>query len=83
MLRNGSINKGAIAGPHLARTSHINSRVVGGRVFYPVRPRLYNSPRGGVTKFCSQQTEVIQNHENEHVRSTGQGEARHTKYKTL
>jgi hypothetical protein len=30
-----------------------------------------------------QQAEVIQNHENEHVRSIGQGEARHRKYKKL
>jgi hypothetical protein len=28
-----------------------------------------------VTKLCRQQAEVTQNHENEHVRSTGQGEA--------
>jgi hypothetical protein len=27
--------------------------------------------------------EVIQNHDNEHVRGIGQGEARHTKYKRL
>jgi hypothetical protein len=36
-----------------------------------------------ITKLCRQQTEVIQNHENENVRSIGQGEARHRKYKTL
>jgi hypothetical protein len=34
-----------------------------------------------ITKLCRQQAEVIKNHENEHVRSTGQGEARHTKCK--
>jgi hypothetical protein len=34
-----------------------------------------------ITKLCRQQAEVIQNHENEHVRSIGQGEARHIKYK--
>jgi hypothetical protein len=34
-------------------------------------------------KLCRQQTEVIRNHENEHVRSTGQGEAKHRKYKRL
>jgi hypothetical protein len=28
-----------------------------------------------VTKLCRQQAEVIQNHENEYVRSIGQGEA--------
>jgi hypothetical protein len=37
-----------------------------------------------MTKLCrQQQAEVIQNHENEHVRSIGQGEARHRKYKRL
>jgi hypothetical protein len=34
-----------------------------------------------ITKLCKQQAEVIQNQENEHVRSTGQGEARHGKSK--
>jgi hypothetical protein len=34
-------------------------------------------------KLCKRQAEVIQNHENEHVRSTGQGEAGHRKYKRL
>jgi hypothetical protein len=29
-----------------------------------------------ITKLCSQQAEVIQNHENEHVHSREQGEAR-------
>jgi hypothetical protein len=36
-----------------------------------------------MTKLCTQQAEVIQNHENERVRSTGQGEARHRQYKRL
>jgi hypothetical protein len=36
-----------------------------------------------ITKTCRQQAEVIQNHENEHVRYIGQGEARHRKYKRL
>jgi hypothetical protein len=35
------------------------------------------------TKLCRQKTEVIQNHENEPIRSIGQGEARHRKYKRL
>jgi hypothetical protein len=34
-----------------------------------------------ITKSCRQQAEVIQNHENENVRYTGQGEAPHRKYK--
>jgi hypothetical protein len=36
-----------------------------------------------ITKSCRQQPEVIQNHENENIRYTGQGEARHRKYKRL
>jgi hypothetical protein len=40
-------------------------------------PYLYDY----VTKLCRQQAEVIQNHENEYVRSIGHGEARHIKYK--
>jgi hypothetical protein len=36
-----------------------------------------------ITKLCSQQTEVIQNHENANVRKIGQGEPRHKKYKGL
>jgi hypothetical protein len=36
-----------------------------------------------ITKLCRQQAEVIQNRENEHVHSIGQGEVRHGKYKRL
>jgi hypothetical protein len=36
-----------------------------------------------ITKLCRQQAEVIQNHENDHTHSIGQGEARHRKYKRL
>jgi hypothetical protein len=36
-----------------------------------------------ITKLCRKKAEVIQNHENEHVRSIGQGEATHRKYKRL
>jgi hypothetical protein len=36
-----------------------------------------------ITKLCRKQAEVIRNHENEHVRGIGQGEARHRKYKRL
>jgi hypothetical protein len=32
-----------------------------------------------ITKLCRRQAEVIRNHENEHVRIIGQGEARHRK----
>jgi hypothetical protein len=36
-----------------------------------------------ITKLCRQLAEVIENHENEHIRSIGQGLARHRKYKWL
>jgi hypothetical protein len=36
-----------------------------------------------ITKLCTQQAEVIQNHENENVHNIGQGEARHRKHKRL
>jgi hypothetical protein len=38
---------------------------------------------GYITKLCRRQAEVIWNHENEHVRGIGQGEARHRKYERL
>jgi hypothetical protein len=34
-------------------------------------------------KIVQQQAEVVPNHENEHVRSLGQGKARHRKYERL
>jgi hypothetical protein len=36
-----------------------------------------------ITNLCRQQAQVIQLHENIHVCNTGQGEARHRKYKRL
>jgi hypothetical protein len=36
-----------------------------------------------VTKLCRRQAKAIQNHENEHIRGIGQGEAKHRKYKRL
>jgi hypothetical protein len=36
-----------------------------------------------VTNLCRQQAKVIQNQDNEHVRSIGQGEIRRKKYKRL
>jgi hypothetical protein len=44
-----------------------------------ILPYVYNY----ITKLCRQQVEVVQNHENEHVRDIGQGEDRHRKYKDL
>jgi hypothetical protein len=42
-------------------------------------PYMYDN----ITKLCRQQAEVIQNHENKRVRSTGQREARRRKYERL
>jgi hypothetical protein len=42
-------------------------------------PKVYDC----ITKLCRQQAEVIQNHINPNVRSTGQGEAQHRKYNRL
>jgi hypothetical protein len=58
------------------------------RFFYVVRAELIlgaleQQSLGYITKICRQQAEVIQNHDNENVRSIGQGEAPHRKYKTL
>jgi hypothetical protein len=36
-----------------------------------------------ITEICRKQAEVIQNHDNENVRSIGNGEARHRKRKRL
>jgi hypothetical protein len=36
-----------------------------------------------IAKVCRQKAEVKQNHENENIRSIGQGEPRHWKYKGL
>jgi hypothetical protein len=35
------------------------------------------------TKLFREKEEVIRNQQNEHIRSLGQGESRHIKYKTL
>jgi hypothetical protein len=42
-------------------------------------PHIYDY----ITKLCRQQAEVIQNRENANVRSIGQDEPRHRKYKRL
>jgi hypothetical protein len=36
-----------------------------------------------IIKLCRKQAQVIQHHENIHVRNNGQGEAQHRKYKRL
>jgi hypothetical protein len=62
-----------------------NAKLVGRQIDYPRRtpirdlhlafqiPFVYDY----ITKLCRQQVEVIQNHDNENVRTIGQGEARH------
>jgi hypothetical protein len=39
--------------------------------------------KGSEFEEVGKQAEVIQNHENENVRNSGQGETRHRKYKRL
>jgi hypothetical protein len=36
-----------------------------------------------IIELCKQKAEVIQNHQNDHVRNKGKGEGRHRKYKRL
>jgi hypothetical protein len=36
-----------------------------------------------ITKLCRKQAEIIDSHENEHLRNTGQGETPHRKHKRL
>jgi hypothetical protein len=43
----------------------------------------FNFPYDYVTNLCRRQAEVIQNHEKVHIRSIGQGEARHRQHKGL
>jgi hypothetical protein len=43
------------------------------------RPYVYDY----ITKLCRLQAEVVKKHENDHVHSVGQGEARHKIYKML
>jgi hypothetical protein len=45
--------------------------------------RTYRTAGGNIKTLCRQQIEVIQNHEKEHVRSMGKGEARNRKYKEV
>jgi hypothetical protein len=62
--------------PHHWKLSKVHT---GLQLAHGYQPSVYDYK----AKLCRQQTEVIQNHGNEHIRSTGQGEARHRKYKRL
>jgi hypothetical protein len=62
--------------PHHWKFSKVH---IGTRFAHDFQPSVYDY----IIKLCRQQAEVIQNHENEHVHSIGEGEARHRKYKSL
>jgi hypothetical protein len=52
---------------------------------FPISPAMCKSNKRHlydyIIKLCRQQAEVIEIHENKHVRGTGHGEARNRKYK--
>jgi hypothetical protein len=75
------------ADTHLLKLQRLQNKVLRSTGNFPVRdlhvtlktPCFYDF----ITKLCWQQAEVIQNHHNPNVRSIGQGEAPHRKYKIL
>jgi hypothetical protein len=79
------------ADTHLLKLQRLKNRVLRSNGNFPRRtpvrelhkafsiPYVYDD----MTQLSRQQAEVIQNHENANVRNTGQGEARHRKYKRL
>jgi hypothetical protein len=79
------------AGIHLMKFQRLQNKVLRASKNFPkctpVRDlhTAFNLPHAYDyrTKLFRQQAEVVQNHENEHVRSTEQGEARQRKYKRL
>jgi hypothetical protein len=80
-----------VADTHLLKLQHMQNKVLRTTGNFPRCTPVsdmhtaFNLPyvKDYITKLCRQQAAVIQNHENEHVRGTGQGEARHRKYKRL
>jgi hypothetical protein len=80
-----------VADTYLLKQQHLRNKVLRTTGNFPrftlVRDlhTIFNLPYvyEYIIKFCRQHTEVIQNHENEHVHGIGQGEARHGKYKRL
>jgi hypothetical protein len=56
-------------------------------MFTPVRDlhMVFNPPYvyDYIIKLCKQQAKAVPRHETDHIRSIGQGEARHRKYKRL
>jgi hypothetical protein len=79
------------ADTHLLKLQHLQNRVlrtIGNfprctpvRNLYMVFNNLYVCYY--ITKLCKKQAEVIQNHENKHVRGIAQDEARYRKYTRL
>jgi hypothetical protein len=79
------------ADTHLMKLQRLRNKIIRTIGNYPRRtlvrdlhlafqiPYIYDY----ITKLCRQQVEVIQNHDYENVRTIGQGEARHRKYKRL
>jgi hypothetical protein len=83
----------ALSVPWLRPDKHISAAtdrsatidyIVMGSVLYAVIPKFYTENRQQAASIpCRPQAEVIQNHENEHVRGIGQGVSRHRKYMRL
>jgi hypothetical protein len=79
------------ADTHLLKLQHMQNKVLRTIGNFPrCTPvcdlhRAFNLPYvyDHITKLCRQQAKVIQNHENEHVRGIGQGEARLRRHKRL
>jgi hypothetical protein len=64
---------------HGYELAYIRSREDSSKILAFKLPYVYDY----IIKLYRQQAEVIQNHNNENVRNTGQGEAQHKKYKKL
>jgi hypothetical protein len=80
-----------VADIHLMKLQRIQNKVLRAIGNFPRRTQVHDLHMAFhlpyvcdyMTKLCRQQAEVILNHDNENVRSIGQGEARHRKYKGL
>jgi hypothetical protein len=76
---------------HLLKLQHLQNRVLRAIGNFPRRTSVRNLHVAFqiryvydyITKLYRQQAEAIENHDNENVRNSGQGEARHRKYKRL
>jgi hypothetical protein len=87
----GSLAWESAADTHLMKLQRLQNKVLRTIGNYPRRtpvrdlhfsfqiPYVYDY----ITKLCRQEAKVIQNHDNENVRTIGKGKARHRKYKRL